>query len=234
MKKKLLQLLAFICLIGVFYLSIDISLKIYFNNFFYYTPNFIGMNIDDIKLLTNKSPIRILEVSQEFSKESQNTVFMQEPLANKVIKKNRIVKVWVSKGANDTEVPSVTGLNYTDAKSIIESKGYKIGEVFYITTDIPTGEVISTEPPAGSLLSYSDKINFLVNKKFEVSTVEMPDLIGLTFKEATTILRDNSLLLGNVKYENFESIEPDTVVETSVEYRTKLSGGSFIDFTVSK
>ncbi|MGL6063635.1 MAG: PASTA domain-containing protein [Fusobacteriaceae bacterium] len=234
MKKNLLRLLALLSLVGVFYLSIDISLKIYFNNSFYYTPDFIGMNINDVKLLTSTSPIRIVEVSQEFSKKPQGTIFMQEPISNKVIKKNRAIKVWVSKGLSNVGIPDVTGLNYTDAKSIIESKGYKIGEILTVTADSPTGEVISTEPPAASLLSSSEKVNFLINKNFETSTVEMPDLLGLTLSEATTILRDSSLLLGNIKYENFESIEPDIVVKTSADYRTKLPGGSFIDFTVSK
>ncbi len=234
MKKFLLWLIAFISVVGVLYFSINISLKTYFNNSFYYTPNLIGMNIEDIKLLTKNSPIRIEEVSKEFSKEPEGIIFMQEPDSKEIIKKNRVIKIWVSKGSNDIGVPNVVGLNYIDAKSIIESKGFKVGEILAVTVDSPMDEVISTEPAPDTLLLSSEKVNLLVNKNSEVSKVEMPDLIGLSLSEATTILKDSSLILGTIKYENYESIEPNIVIETSVEYKAELTTGSTVNFIVSK
>lgn len=234
MKKTLLVIvLLFSISLSVFFLG-HIVLKEYFNQTYYYTPNLINTNIEEANNLIENSPLKILEASQEFSQAKAGDIFMQEPRPGSVVKKGRIIRVWVSKGTQDKVVPDVSGLSYLDAKSIIESNGFPIGQTSTVSLNLPVGTVIATDPAANSTASKEQAVNFLVNKESNVSSTRMPDLIGLSLDDSKAILKDNSLILGDVTYEKYEGIDPGIVVETSIEVNTSLQPGSSINLKISK
>lgn len=234
MLKKFLYILCTIFLVIIIYFIGMIGIKKYFNEVYYYTPNFKGLNIKVAEKIVENSPVKIFSVSYEFSKEPFGIIYMQDPEEKSVIKGNRGIRLWVSKGPNNESVPDVTGLNFMDAKSILESKGYTIGTIANVKLNLPAGEVVATDPGSEMMILKSEKVNLLVNSENKIFTVKVPDLIGLTLQEAKTILKDSSLIMGDIQYKDFESVEPNIVIETSKEYNSETAAGTVINLIVSK
>ncbi|MGL6100756.1 MAG: PASTA domain-containing protein [Fusobacteriaceae bacterium] len=232
--KKILGFISFIMLLVTLYFVSQIGLKEYFNKYYFISPNLIGKNIDNIELEKTKLPIKIIENSREFSERPAGEIFMQDPVAGKKIKRNRVVRVWVSKGSADLIVPDVKGLNENDAESIISSKGLRVGNISTISLPLAEGEVVSTDPAIGSGVLRGEKISLLVNENSNKSKVKMPDLLGVTLDEAKNILQENSLIMGKLTYKEFEGLETGIVVETSVEANRSTEQGAVIDIIISK
>ncbi|MGL4980697.1 MAG: PASTA domain-containing protein [Fusobacteriaceae bacterium] len=232
--KKILGFISFIMLLVTLYFVSQIGLKEYFNKYYFISPNLIGKNIDNIELEKTKLPIKIVENSREFSERPVGEIFMQDPIAGKKIKRNRVVRVWVSKGSADLIVPDVKGLNENDAESIMSSKGLRVGNISTISLPLAEGEVVSTDPAIGSGVLRGGKISLLVNKNSNKSKVKMPDLLGVTLDEAKNILQENSLIMGKLTSKEFEGLESGIVVETSVEANRSTEQGAVIDIIISK
>lgn len=232
--KKILGLISFLAFIAIFYFGGKIALKEYFNEFFYYTPNLIGKNIDSTLSAAKNSPIKIIEEEREFSEIPAGEIFMQEPGAGKVIKRGRIIKVWVSKGSSDIVVPDVKGLDVNDARSILSSKGLQIGNTSFVSLPLLQGEVVSTDPSIGKAVLKGSKVSLLVNRSSSSAKIKMPDLIGLTLEEAKIELQNSSLVMGKITSIPFPGLEPGVVVETSIEPNATISAGSIVDLQVSK
>ncbi|MGL5099495.1 MAG: PASTA domain-containing protein, partial [Fusobacteriaceae bacterium] len=148
--KKILGFISFIMLLTTLYFLGQIGLKEYFNEYYFIAPNLIGKNIDNIELRGGNLPIKIVENPREFSERPAGEIFMQDPMAGKKIKRNRIVRIWVSKGSADLTVPDIKGLEENDAESIINSKGLTVGTVSTVSLSLQEGEVVATDPEVGS------------------------------------------------------------------------------------
>lgn len=221
-------------LLTTLYFLAQIGLKEYFNEYYFIAPNLIGKNIDDIELKGKNLPIKIVENPREFSERPAGEIFMQEPGSGKKIKRNRIVRVWVSKGSADLTVPDVRGLEENDAKSIINSRGLTVGNISTVSLPLPEGEVLATDPSIGSGILRGGRVSLLVNRNSNRSSVKMPDLLGYTLDEAKDILQENSLILGTLTSKEFPGLEPGIVVETSVESNKTIGAGTVINITLSK
>ncbi len=232
MKKVYIYILIALSVIVILFFGTNIFLIKYFNKSFYYTPNLVGYHVDEATRMIKGRGVGIKIAEKEFSKAPIGTIIFQDPIENQVIKKNRRISVWISKGASEDEFPDITGLKYIDAKSIIENSGYEIGNIFNIISEFPTGEVIATEPSAGNRILKKEKINILVSSDVEI--IKAPDLVGLTFEEGKESLKKKSLLLGKIEYVTFEEMEPNIIIEASVLPKTDVIKGSSVDLKVSK
>lgn len=221
-------------LVTTLYFLTQIGLKEYFNEYYFITPNLIGKNIDNIEIKEVELPIRIVENPREFSEMEAGQIFMQDPVAGKKIKRNRIVRVWVSKGSADITVPDVKGLEENDAKSIINSRGLQVGNISTVSLSLGEGEVIATDPGVGSGILRGGEVSLLVNRNSNKSGIKMPDLLGVTLDEAKNTLQENALILGKLTYQEFPGLEPGIVVETSVEPNKNVGQGTVIDIVLSK
>lgn len=215
------------------YFGISVFMNTYFNRSFFYAPNIVGLNIETAKEMAKNSPIKILEVESEFSELPAGTIYLQEPSAKKIIKRNRTIRVWVSKGSNDTEIPDIIGVNYLDAQSLIETKGFTVGEIIEVTSDLPAGSVVATDPAIESAVLRNKKINMLVSSSSTAQIVSMPDIIGLTLDEAKALLQESSIVVGNIKREVFEGLDKDIVVESTIDFKDEVPAGTVVDLVVS-
>lgn len=216
------------------YFSLNIFLKKHFNEEYYYTPNFSGITLKDAQTLAKKSPVNVIFVSEEFSELPSGQIFSQEPKANAVVKKGRTIRVWTSKGTQDRIIPDVAGLSLIDAKSLVESRGFNLGETSVVSASLPAGTVIATDPEVGLTVSKELPVSFLVSDSTLSSYTKMPDLLGLTLDDAKVVLKDNSLLMGTISYEKVPDMEPGIVVKTNIDFNTNVLTGSAINLVVSK
>lgn len=235
MNKKIVSI-SLLTILGIIFIAI-FSLKtfeiIYFNEKYYKVPNLKSYTIEEVKKVLENNELHIEKMGEEFSDFPIGQIFLQEPEANSIVKKDRTIKVWVSKGKALVQVPNLTGMNYLDAKVIAEQKGLILDKVFTVKAQGEYNEVLATDPNTNTLMTRGEKISFLVNGAEQVAEVRMPDLIGLSFDEALNILTKNSLIVGNVEFSSIPEVGKNVIIKSSVKSGTKIPAGSAIDLTIN-
>ncbi|WP_291259006.1 PASTA domain-containing protein [Fusobacterium sp.] len=235
MDKKLISIWGGILLgsilLVVFFLNI--FQIIYFNEKYYKVPNLKTYTLERAQEMLTGTELHIKEMGDEFSDLPLGEIFLQEPEADTIVKKNRNIKVWVSKGSALIDVPNLTGMNFLDAKVIAEQKGLIVDKVVSIKTQGMYNEVVATDPPTNTLMTKGEKVSFLVNGSEQIAEVKMPDLIGKTFDSAIEILTKNTLIVGNVEFSSVPEIKKNVIIKSSVSAGTKIPAGSSIDLVIN-
>lgn len=215
-------------------LGFFVGLQVYFNRFYYYTPDFTGMSYSEVQKELPSGTVNVIEEGQDFSDYPKGVIFKQDPGAEKVVKKGRNIKVWVSKGREIYKVPDFIGYNLLEVRADLDKAGVQSGTVAYINSNLPYNTIIATNPRVGSSLVKGQKLSFLVSKFENKAEVIVPELSGLTIDEAKTLLDRNGLILGNVTYVKILGLDSGIIVESSIKAKQKVSAGTTIDLTVSQ
>ena len=235
MNKKIVSI-SLLTILGIVFITIfllKIFEIIYFNEKYYKIPNLKSHTIEEVKKVLENNELHIEKMGEEFSDFPIGQIFLQEPEANSIVKKDRTVKVWISKGKAFVQVPNLTGMNYLDAKVIAEQKGLILDKVFTVKAQGKYNEVLATDPNTDTLMTRGEKISFLVNGAEQIAEITMPDLIGLSFDSALNILTKNSLIVGNVEFSSIPEVGKNVIIKSSVKSGTKIPAGSAIDLTIN-
>lgn len=98
---------------------------------------------------------------------------------------------------------------------------------------VTAGVVISTSPAAGAEVKSGDNIVLKVSKGGEISTVLVPQFVGMTEKAARLEVEKYSLKVGTVTYEYSDQPAGTILNQSRIAFNTIVEGTS-IDFIVSK
>ncbi|MDP3893815.1 Stk1 family PASTA domain-containing Ser/Thr kinase [Nocardioides sp.] len=129
--------------------------------------------------------------------------------------------------------PGVIGLSEAAAVTKIEAAGLvpALGEPAYSET-VPAGEVISSDPSAGSRILDGDTVTLVLSLGKE--RYDVPELAGRTVARAERMLGRTQLTLGSIT-ERFHENEPTgTVLSSNPAAGTTLRPGTAVDLVVSK
>ena len=93
--------------------------------------------------------------------------------------------MYVSLGKRQVDVPNVSRLTEDAAITALTDAGLTYGssEQTY-STNIPSGVVISSDPAGGDRVRQGDTVNLVVSN----GLVNVPDVVGRTVSEASTLL----------------------------------------------
>ena len=134
-------------------------------------------------------------------------------------------------GGEKVIVPNVVGMEQAAAIAALEDVGFE-AEVQDAAEpgDAPEGQVVEQDPAAGAEATKGSVVTISVVGAPE--PVEVPDVIGLTEKAATTAL-EQAGLRANVRTEEDPSATAGTVIEQSPEGGSMADPGSRVDITVA-
>lgn len=232
-KTVFISLAGLLGIIFIMFFSLEIFKIIYFNEKYYKVPNLKSYTVKEITETLKNSELSIKVAGEEFSDLPIGEIFLQEPEANSIVKKDRTIKVWVSKGKALVQVPNLVGMNYLDAKVIAEQKGLIIDKVITVKAQGEYNEVLATDPNTDTLMTRGEKISFLVNGAEQVAEIKMPDIIGISFDSALEILTKNSLIVGNVEFTSIPGVQKNVIIKSSVKSGEKIPAGSAVDLTIN-
>jgi serine/threonine-protein kinase len=142
------------------------------------------------------------------------------------------VTLFVSSGSAETQVPPLIGQTLENARTLIESAGLEVGEV----TERPDAEyaegvVVEQNPSSGNLVGTGTAINLVVSTGPEL--VEVPDLVGVSERDATAALQDLGLRV-TVNDEFSNEVEEGFVIETDPPAGEQAETGDTILLVVSQ
>jgi beta-lactam-binding protein with PASTA domain len=112
-------------------------------------------------------------------------VLTQDPPSGQTVAVTKQITLVLSSGPNAVSVPDVTGKSQNDATAALQQAGLQIGSITEKDNkNYKQGQVISTNPDAGSSVDKGTKVNLVVAS----GNVQLPDLKGKTLQEATNAL----------------------------------------------
>ena len=128
-------------------------------------------------------------------------------------------------------VPDVVGLSYDEGGQILLDAELKPEPVTEVSSSIPEGEIISTDPPAGITVAPGQVIQVVVSAGPE--RIDVPSLALLTLAQAEALLIERGLTLGTVTAENSSSIGKDVVIRSDPASGTELREGESVNIVIS-
>lgn len=125
----------------------------------------VGKNYYDIKenKLNGDMPLEVLY--KQYSDKPAGTILSQEPAAEERAKKGTAVKVVISDGPRQREVPDVSGWTEQHAKAYLEALGYRVKVIYLEVSSFDKGLVQETSPAKGSKVEEGDTIDLRVSNQ---------------------------------------------------------------------
>lgn len=160
---KFIKIFSILLLIITIYIGLKLAKRFYFNEFYYKVPNLVGLPYEDAKKTLKSSALNIRDMGETFSNLPYGTVALQEPAPDSIVKRNRNIKIWVSKENPTFFLENLVGLNYLDALSIIEKNGLELEEVKKINSNLPINQVVGTFPKSGEPINKGTKMKILIS-----------------------------------------------------------------------
>lgn len=158
-------------------------------------------------------------------------VIEQDPEALTMAATGSIVNFVVSSGPQTYSLIDVYGQTQTEAQTALSNAGLVPAFGDDYSSDVEAGRIIRTEPGRGSTVKKGDVVKLIVSKGTKVEYVNMPELSGLTEKDALKTLK-NSGLVGKADYKNSDT-DKGKVFYQSYSVNEQVEKGTTINFTVS-
>ena len=130
------------------------------------------------------------------------------------------------------QVPDLQGLFASEASARLEEEGLKmtIGDSLHHET-IPAAAVVDQNPSVGQLVKKGRRIVLTVSKGPRY--YEVPDVRGVSLREARLQLEGNQLKIGQILYRSSDALPEGAVVDQSPPPGAQLARDSEIDLQVS-
>ncbi|MCB0722076.1 MAG: PASTA domain-containing protein [Ignavibacteriae bacterium] len=136
------------------------------------------------------------------------------------------------KQSNTVEVPNVVGMNFRDAKTLIEEAGLEVkqGENRYDESK-PIGMILDQNPPSGQMVKAGRRI-YLYPCGGE-QLIEVPKLTGRTLRDARFTLEQRGLEIGDVVRKFSNEYQDEVIISQIIQPGSKVKRNSKIAMIVS-
>lgn len=195
----------------------------------------MGIAEDAAKTLLDKEGFTAYEIVHELNIDVQEGyVFEQSIKAGEIIPVDEPIKIKVSSGAEEIDVPDVKGLSDKQAKILLEDAGFKVVHSFEFSDSVEKDIIISQSPEGGAKAPAGSTVNIVVSNGNEIKLTTVPNITNIPESEAIKALYDAKLAPGNVTKENSDTIPQGSVIRQTVAANSEAEEGTKIDYVVSE
>lgn len=141
------------------------------------------------------------------------------------------VMLW-PKPVKTVEVPSVAGLSYSQAKSVLKAKNLTIERGDDVKSDtVEKGKVVAQFPEVDEEVEEGTAVTVSISAGAE--TAEVPNMVGKYYSSDTvTVLKSYNFDEGEVTYEKSDDFEEGQIIDQDPKAGTKREVGSKINLVV--
>jgi eukaryotic-like serine/threonine-protein kinase len=220
----LLTAMLLVFLVGFLFLQ---SLSWFTNHGAYLkVPMVKGKNVDvAVKLLEAQGFDVVIRDSLYFETIPKYTVIKQLPEPDATVKTNRTVFLTINRAvAPAIEMPKLEGLSLAYALDKLERMHLKLGDTIY-KPDFMKGSVLeqqynSNRIAAGTKIPWGSRINLVIGAGLQEQQMLVPDVVGLSFAEAKSVLESKGISLAAI-------VAMSTVKDTASAFVYKQNPGTF-------
>jgi len=166
----------------------------------YLLEELVGMSERDAILLLRNRNIAATVTQVHSATAAKGSVLETVPAAGASLKEGATVLLRVSVGTPQEvcAVPNLFGMTETEAKSQLSKQGLAVGSVDYRSSSHPAGTVISQSLSAYASVEKGAAVSFSVSIGDRYWLPTVPDLYGLSLKQAEQALRQQGLVVGDI------------------------------------
>ncbi|MDQ1510936.1 MAG: eukaryotic-like serine/threonine-protein kinase [Actinomycetota bacterium] len=194
-------------------------------------PGLVGRTQDSATALAKHEGLSIGTVAREAS-DPAGVVVSQSPPAGSFTSNHRVNLV-VSSGPARVAVPAIVNKAWSTVQKQLDAVGFSYGTppVSVYSDSVPSGSVVSVDPPAGRQVAPDAKLAVVLSKGH--APIGVPDLAGKSFKDASDALRALGLkpVRGKDLYSN--TVPATIVVKTLPAFGLDAPYGSVVKIQLS-
>lgn len=199
-------------------------------------PSFLGQNIQSLLVSDAYPDFTLVEGEHVYNeKYGEGQVCDQSIASGKKVASGTTIRLTVSKGPQTSTMPELTGKTQQEAVTLLDGLelNLSVSYEFQESESVEEGKVISTEPMAGTTLSYGGSVKVVVSQGKGTTTVKVPNVIGMEEQSAASALEQAGLKVSVTREENdategtvfYQSISGDTEVPENTTVSIKISEG---------
>lgn len=128
-------------------------------------------------------------------------------------------------------VPDVVGKTYEEAVATLGTQDLLALRELEVSSTVPAGTVISTDPPAGEQVGAKTTITVLVSSGQELSL--MPDVSGMTEQDAILAITNAKLVLGTITQSDSPTVAKNMVMSSEPAANTQVTAGTVVNLVLS-
>jgi beta-lactam-binding protein with PASTA domain len=165
----------------------------------------------------------------------KNHVAYQEPRPGAEVKKDRDVRIVLSKGPQNVVVPNLVGMDIREANIIMQDNELTRGVVSETYSKGTTkGELIGQAPLPGKTVKRGTPIDLLISQGQRPVRFKMPYLDGMTVEDAIIVLERSQLNLGQIRSVERNDLPMEVVVEQGPPSGYPVAPGTMVNLTLNR
>lgn len=229
------MLITFVVLLAILFVIDIVVLPYYVSGIESKVPNVVGMNKDAaIKILSDANFNPIVQTSRFDQTYQKDQIISQKPVADMVVKENRRIYLTVSGGNPIIKMPSLINRTMRDATITLERFGLVLGRIDSVESEFPAATIVEQQYFEGREIAKGTSVNIKVSIGPKVGMVRVPNLLLKSLNEAESILKANSLRLGNKLYIYSSSYLPNTVADQDPSQDTLVKIGDSVNVVLTQ
>ena len=130
----------------------------------------------------------------------KNFVAFQEPVSGTRLKRDRDVKVIISRGSKSVRVPNLVGTRFREAELVLSQNGLRLGGICRVpSSQHPRETIIAQRPEPLQELERGEAVDFLISEGSKPVGVGMPELRQQPVARALKTLDGLGLVITSMK-----------------------------------
>ena len=195
-------------------------------------PNLVGKTLEEAQNTADDLGLTLESTEVASSDVEEGKIVSQDPEYSETkIEKGSTIKVNVSKGPEQNELPKLEGMKIEDARKTAETLGITLKEETENNDKVEEGIIIKQDTSVGTLVKSGDTVT--VHVSAGVEKVKVPTVVGMDEGTALATLK-NAGLNPKVTYESNEEKEDGKVISQSIDENTETAKNSEITIVVNK
>ena len=196
-------------------------------------PDITGKTVSEAQEILNKLQLGIAKGGEAASDTVEaGHIISQDLKEGTTVAAHSTVYYVISTGVADITVPDVTGKSQTVAETTLKSSGLETKVTQENSDTVPIGDVIRTNPTAGTEVSTGSTVEVVVSLGKEDTQVEVPNVIGVSENTAKKTLSNLNLTVV-VDTGTSTNVKAGEVMAQSIKAGTKVDQKTEITITVN-
>jgi len=194
-------------------------------------PDIAGLSVAEAEETVGRYRLIILPAGEEPSELEEGTIVSQDPEAGELVRSGGIVRVVLSSGKPNVDVPDLAGLELVYATETLQAAGLFVENVVSKHDSLPEDLVIGTDPEARVNVEKGSKVTLYVSLGPEL--IEVPKVTGRKLSAARKTIEEAGFAVGNITYRVTGEYYQGTVMKQIPPKGEMAPKGSEIELVVA-
>ena len=164
----------------------------------------------------------------------RNTIVSQDPKSGTAIKEGRDVRVIISRGPREFDMPALIGLTRRQAANTLAERGLTIGAIYKIHAPVDEGDIVAQYPSATSHVTDLDQVEVLMSAGRFPEPELVPEVLGMQLEAAKRDLQKAGFRTGSITFVESAEEPGGAIIAQNPPEGAPADAGSEVTLTVVK